>query len=66
MSDFLIVEEKDTVHESEKTLSKKKWSNKTFTENLNDIVLSLQKVKTKEKLFFIDFSPLWQMLEWVS
>ena len=64
MADFLIIDENKKWVDNKNVHNKKQVEDKDFSDKINDLVLSLQKVKTKEKVIFIDFCLLWRMPEW--
>ena len=52
MADFLIIDENKKWVDNKNVHNKKPVEDKTFSDKINDLVLSLQKVKTKEKVIF--------------
>jgi hypothetical protein len=52
MSDFFIIDENKKVENNTNIFSKSLKSDKTFMERINNFLLSMQKIKTKEKVIF--------------
>ena len=52
MADFLIIDENKKWVDNKNVHNKKQVEDKDFSDKINDLVLSLQKVKTKEKVIF--------------